>query len=374
VSTGRVPLPQSYEGLRLQAQAALHAGDLPAATDLYRRVLDSLSRLGAGVRERRPDLHEIEAQTRMQLYDLLGFEGRHAEAIEVLAPLVTSHPDQSDLWRGAIAVARIAKGEVDAGLAQLQDLAQAQPDDARRWLVLGSEARLEGQREHSQSALDRALVAARDAAPELQANIHHERFFLLRDLGRMDEAAAAWERAIELDPSRQDSVSEVYTMLTEAGRYSDALSYVARDENPLRAGFQRGLIAQRLGQMMEARKEWQAVAETDPAEYDDGHEAWAEAVLRQGNQALLLERLQPLLSGHATPRLLVLTGMALAMNGDTERAGRFFQQAIHIYRRLRPPRQKLDRGDWQLLTTLVRDDKVKEALKAYFVVIETLWS
>jgi tetratricopeptide (TPR) repeat protein len=265
------------------------------------------------------------------------------------------------------------KGEVDAGLAELRELAEAQPQDARRWWVLGSEARLEGQLELGRSALAHALLAARDAAPELGAVIHYERFLLLRDLGRVEEAVAAWEQAVKLDTRYQDSISQAYAMLTDAGRYSDALAYVARDENPLRAGLQRGLIAQQTGQMIEARKEWKAVAVLDPEQYAGGQEAWAEAVVRLGDPQPLLDRLQVLMTKHGTTRLLVLAGIAQAMNGQVDRAAMLFQQAIQLVRYGRPARQKLDRADWRLLSSVVKDEKAKEALKAYFVVIETLW-
>jgi tetratricopeptide (TPR) repeat protein len=102
-------LSESYEGLLLQAQAASHAGHLDEAAALYRRLVDRLSRLGDRIRERRPDLRQLEEQARGQFYDLLYFEGQYAEAIEVVAPLVASHPQTADVWRSAIAVARVAR-------------------------------------------------------------------------------------------------------------------------------------------------------------------------------------------------------------------------------------------------------------------------
>jgi hypothetical protein len=169
-------------------------------------------------------------------------------------------------------------------------------------------------------------------------------------------------------------VNKVYTMLTDAGRFGEARSYVARDPNPLRAGFQRGLLANLTGNLAEARQEWQAVAQLDPMDYEHGHDCWVEAVLRLGDPEPALEALQfSLLPKHPTPRMFILSGMGWAMRDDDELASVLFQQAINLLRRRRPPKQKLDSADWRLLETLVTDDKIKTALKPYFAVVETVW-
>lgn len=162
-------------------------------------------------------------------------------------------------------------------------------------------------------------------------------------------------------------------MLTDAGRYEEALRYVARDQNPLQAGFQRGLVASLNGKMREARQDWRAVANLDPSEFEYGHDAWVEAVLRLGDPDPALEWLQESLPRYGTARLLVLSGIGWAMRKDPEVAAALFQQAISLLRRRRPPKQKLDRADWQLLDSLVTDEDTKKSLKTYFAVVESLW-
>jgi tetratricopeptide (TPR) repeat protein len=189
----------------------------------------------------------------------------------------------------------------------------------------------------------------------------------------LDDATAAWEEAVALHPDVGDTVREVYTMFTDVGRYSDARRYVARDGNALRAGYQRGLIAYLTANPVEARQEWQAVADLDPREHQDGHDAWVEAVLRLSDPDPALEQLQVLLEKNPTPRLIILSGIAWAMRGDQELASALFQQAINLSRRQRPPRKKLDGADWRLLNSLVADDELKATLKPYFAVVETLW-
>jgi tetratricopeptide (TPR) repeat protein len=192
-------------------------------------------------------------------------------------------------------------------------------------------------------------------------------------MGRVDDALEAWEAALDSEPEAEATINDVYEMLTEVGRYSEALEYVARDENDLQADFQRGLIASLTGKLYDAREAWRRVAEKDPDEYDYGHEAWVESVLRMGDEEKALEWLQGGLARHGSPRLFVLAGIAWAMHGDASLAARLFQQAINAVRHERPPRQKLESADWRLLETLVSDQETKKALKTYFAVVETLW-
>jgi tetratricopeptide (TPR) repeat protein len=368
------PLPDSYEGLLSRAQVTANSGDVLQAIELYRRVTEKLSRLSDRVLDRRPQLRGYHVQARLELANLLRFEGRHAEAIEVIEVLLESDPEKADRWRQELAILRLSKGETETGLAELRTLAQEEAEDAERWLVYGAEARIEGQFGESQAALEQGLdIASGDQDPEMLAELCYQQFELYRQLGRLDEATAAWEQAVEHNAEITVSIQEVYAMLTDAGRYSDALRYVERDENALLAGLQRGLIANLTGRPGEARQEWERVAALDPTEFDYGHEAWVECVLRLGDSEPALEWLQDYLPRYGTPRLLVLSGIGWAMRDDSELAAGLFQQAISLLRRLRPPKQKLDSADWHLLDSIVDDEEIKAPLKSYFAVIETPW-
>lgn len=368
------PLSGSYESILQQARAAYRAGDVESAIELYHRLTTRLSSLSQRVFDRRPELEGLHLQVSVELAKLLALEGRFAEAMEDLERAIDSLPDATHILRREIAILLNTKGEAEKGLAELQALAEERSDSVWSWIVLGSEARLEGQFVESEAALARALdVAERDGDPEIVAEAQYHRFMLMRDMKRPDEAIAAWEAAASADADVKDTVHEVYEFLTEAGRYTEALRYVARDENGLRAGLQRGLVAELTGDRRQARQEWQAVAQLDPEEYDSGHEAWVEAVLRLGNPDPALEALQELLRHYASPRLLVLSGIGWAMRGDGELASGLFQRAINLLRRMRPPQQKLDSADWRLLDSLVDDEELQTAVKPYFAVIERIW-
>jgi tetratricopeptide (TPR) repeat protein len=368
-------LPGSYEDLFFRAQALAQAGEPGQSIDLFSHLLERLGRLNENVLAHRPGLRNVQLRTCLELTGLLQSEGRYAEAIEVEGRLLQTHPDRSRLWRRDLAVLRMAGGEVDRGIAELQALAAEDPDDAWNWIVLANEARIEDRFAESQSAYAQALgavgrVEESKKDPKLLAEIHFGRFRLNEAMGRPDEAVAAWEEALTVEPTVKDTIRSVYQMLTAAGRYEQAQEYVARDGNALRAGLQRGIIAELTGHPEQATKEFQELAALDPMKFEQGHDCWAEAVLRQKNPEPLLEQLRQLLSRHGSLRLLVLAGIAWAMHGDRELAQGLFEQSVGLLRRSRPAKQKLDSADWRLLASLVSDEAIKTALKPYFAVVE----
>ncbi len=365
-------LPGSYEDLVIQAAAALDAGDLDTSIAIQYRLLDRLSRLSERVLARRPELHDLHRQVRLDLKENLVRKKQPGEAVEVMEVLLHTHPEQSAIWRTEIAMLHILNEDVETGLAGLEALTRDYPDQIAPWLLLADEARIAGYLDRSQAALDRAQQCDAHGDEGLVGFLNYVRFHLLRDLGQIDEALAAWEEALTHDPERAETVREVYAMLTEAGRYDEALSYVARDENRIQAAYQRALIASLQGRTEEAEQGWQEVAEMDPDEYEYGHDAWVEAVLRLGDPDPALEWLHEALPEVATARLLTLTGMGWAMRGDVEVAGTSFQTAINMGRIRQPQQQKLDSAEWRLLDSLVDDDEIKAPLKSYFAVIETL--
>ena len=366
-------LPDSYEGIHERARALLQSGDTEGALALYRRLTDRLNRLSDRILDRRPQLRDLHRQARLELINLLAGEGRYAEAMDAELVLLKTHPDEADTWQRDLAILRIAKGKVDDGLAELREQAEEAPDKPERWLVLAVENRLAGRLRDSQEALDQALAGCSEDDDVSLVNTQFQRFLLFKEMRQVDDALAAWEEALSQNAEVVSTVREVYAMLTDEGRYKDALLYVARDPNPLQSGYQRGLLASLTGKPGEAKDEWRKVAKLDPGESEYGHDAWVEAVLRLGDPEPALEWLQESLPEYGTPRLLVLSGIGWAMRKDVELAKALFQQAINLMRRQRPPKQKLDRADWQLLDSLVTDDETKEPLKPYFAVVATLW-
>jgi tetratricopeptide (TPR) repeat protein len=347
---------------------------LDGAISLHRRLVQKLEKLSDRVLARRPELRDMELQARQELSEMLRLHGRFAEAIEVKEVLLETHPERASDWRRDLAVLRISKGEVETGLTELRTLAEEDPEDMWRWVALGAESRREGRFAESQEALDQALMLGGEGSdPKDLASVHYQRFLLFKEMGSLDDAVAAWDSAVGLEPEVGSTVREVYDMLTSAGRFSEARRYVDRDDNELQAGFQRGLLAHLSGSEAQAKREWRAVAELDPEGFESGHDAWAEAVLRLGDPEPALERMDRLLGRYGSARLSTMAGIAWAMHGDEQQAQKAFDQTIDILRRYRPPKHKLDSADWRLLDSLVADDELKRVLKPYFAVVETIW-
>ena len=285
----------SDAGMLNRAQAAYQAGTLHQAITLHQRVLDRLGRLSDRILDRRPELRDMHRQAGLDLVNLLGVEGRYAEAIEVTENLALRFPGDQDAWRRDLAMLRLAKGEADRGLSELEALANEEPEDVWNWIRLANESRIEGRFAESQAALDRAMDVAVSADPEVVAEVHYQRFLLLKEMGQIDDAVAAWELALGANSDVAGQVRDVYVMLTDAGRYDEALGYVERDANQMQAGFQRGLIRNLGGDLVGAKQEWQSVADLDPEGFESGHDAWVEAVLRLGDPVPALEFLQEFL-------------------------------------------------------------------------------
>ncbi len=371
------PLPDSYEALLLQARALQQEpGQVPQSIAQYEHLIDKLARLSDKILDRRPALRDMRKQAIAEVIPLLRWERRFYDALDKARTLLAIDPEREALWRRDVASIRIEMGEEEAGVAELQALAEEVPADPWSWLTLGHEARLLGRFFESQAALERGLEAARSSADnaEALATAHYERFQVFKETRRWDEAVDAWEQAVALAPEAADNtVPQVYTMLTDAGLYNMARTYVDRDKNPLRAGLQRGLLDQLTGKPVDAMQSWRQVAEMDPAEHEGSAEAWAEAVLRLGAPHRVTERFEELVDAFPSTRLLVLVGIAWAMQGDREAARDYLERAIFFLRRGRPPKQKLDSSDWRLLTSLVSDGQVRAALRPLFAVVEMTW-
>lgn len=366
-------LSGSYEDLFGRAELMARSGDIAGAIEVYQRLYERLWRLSDRVLDRRSDLSEMRSAVVPTLIQLLLWEGRFSEAIEIKEGQIETDPEQAARYRRELASLQIQKGDVETGLAGLRAQADKDPGDIWTWIVLGAELRVEGRFAQSREALTRALEVGQEHDNLGLASVYYNLFLLYKEMGQLDQAVEAWENLVKVDPEAAESVRDVYAMLTDAGRYSQALEFVARHENPLEAGYQRGLIASLTGRIEQAHREWKGVAAMDPLEFEYGYDAWVESMLRTGEIDGALEWLQDHLSEHGSVRLMVLSGIGWAMKEDAEVASALFQQAIRMMRTERPPKTKLDGADWRLLDSLVRDEQVKTSLKHHFAVIETLW-
>lgn len=362
-------LEGSYEAILGQARGLYQDGELEGAIAQYRRLVDRLARLSDRVLERRPSLREMRVSAILELGQVLEWEGRIAEAMELKRRLVELAPEEELFWKRHLAVLRVRKGEVDAGLAELRALAETDPEDLAGWNTLATHLRLAGRLDKAEEVLERAL-AIPEQDLEVRGQVHLNRALVYRALGRVDDALTAFEEAVQDSPDLVETVPEMVDLLIKVGRLDEALAYVERDTDELRRGLYRGIVLARQGEPDRARAAWAEVHETDPATSEGSRAAWLEATLRLGDPDAGLERFEELLAGEPSARLFLLGGMGWAMKGELEPARVGFRVALEAMSRDYPPVYRFDSKDWRLLDQLVDAPEVKAQLKPHFAVVD----
>ena len=113
-------------------------------------------------------------------------------------------------------------GDYRQALAMEQTLVAERPDDARAWWRLGAVQLALGDHQAALDSLDRSAKLA--DLPEA----HEGRGYVLRELQRFAEAAEAYQRSIELDPSRPGGYVGLAVLLARERRYPQALATYER--------------------------------------------------------------------------------------------------------------------------------------------------
>ncbi|MEA3345618.1 MAG: hypothetical protein U9Q78_05150 [Chloroflexota bacterium] len=360
-------LQDSYQDLYTQARTARLDGRHEEAITAYKRIIERLSELSAETLEERPDLEELLHETAEELMEVLRWERRYDEGIELEEKLIALFPQEELVRRTEIANMTIERGQVEEGLSLLEEIAQEDADNIWGWITLGAQHLWLRRYEEGETYLQRA-VEIEEAADEDLAFAYRYLFQLYKEQDRFEEAVAAWEKARDLNPETSSTLPEVYRMFIEAGDFKQAHSYLRREQNRLRYLFHLGLIDHQRGDEYSAQRQWQRLADMDPDNYDEGHDEWAEASLRMGLVQQALNELAYLVNqGEINPRRMMLLGLAWAMAGDADRAKSALDGAVMILDHSRPRRNKLRRKDWRLFEELVGDEEMLEALEDYFM-------
>ncbi len=359
-------IPGSYEDLIEQARRARAAGRMDQAIELYNRVIDRISKVQAQMTARDDQLHEHLTLAADELQGILDWEGEHTQARELCLRMAELDPSNRSLWRRRAASERVHAGEVEEGLAEIRELMREEPEDFWHPLELAVRLLDLGRYSEAEEALAEAAQRARD--DEARALIEWTRFRALREQGRRIEAAQAWERARLLDPFYRQAVESVYRMFLEADDYENALLYLDLEENALLAGYYRGLIAHRRGDTKAAKKIWTQVTKRRPGDFKTGWEAWALALLRLGDQENAHRFLSELVKrGHVTVYSTLSLALVCAAMGDLPATQKNLEHALHLHRLTLHPRALLPAEWWRDFDELTSDEKVKRAIRKYFV-------
>ena len=175
--------PSAAEIAMAAGRAALEAGRLDAAGAHFRRAAA---------------LEPASPAPLMELSNLLSARGRRAEAEQYLRRARDARPDDPVALH-VIGEGLRTAGRRDEALASYRDASRIDPDFAPAYVGIGA-ALLDAERyEEALEALERGISLGADEATA--ATAHYLAGRTLLGLGRDDEAAARFERAIERDPS-----------------------------------------------------------------------------------------------------------------------------------------------------------------------------
>jgi len=356
----------SYEYIYALAESNLARGDFETAQANYQRLSERLSKLKPVILERRPELRNLLVLSLARQAEIHHIRGEFEQALENYEQAMEIAPATRDRWQRELAQVRIDMGEEEAGLDMLRAQAIAHPGDYEFWLTIGVEAEALGRLEEAEENLRRAARTASRPDGKTQAGLALFDFY--REQGRVEEALAAWNQAWESNDQDSGYVFPLYQMMWEAGDLERSRDYLEQEKNPLRKGYHQGLLAASEGDSDEATKQWKRVAKMSPLEYDEGHDAWAEAALRVGHspQEVIGSLSAVLEAGDFTPRGLLLQAIAEARIGHTEHAQEVLEIARNIGLRSRPRAERLPAAHWVLLDELVADDEIKAQLQPLF--------
>ncbi len=356
----------SYEYIYALAESSLARGDIETAQANYHRLSERLSKLKPVVLERRPELRNLLVLSLGKQAEIHHIQGEFEQALEIYEQVIDIAPETKDRWQRDMALVHIDLGEAEEGLDMLRAQAIAHSGESELWLAIGVEAEALGRLDEAEENLQRASRTA--STPDDKSQAYLALFDFYREQGQIEEALAAWDQAWEGDGHDSGYVFPLYQMMWEAGDLERSREYLKQEKNPLRKGFHQGLLAASEGDSDEATKQWKRVAKMNPLEYDEGHDAWAEAALRVdhspeeviGSLSAVLE------AGDFTPRGLLLQAIAEARIGHTEHAQEVLEIARNIGLRSRPRAEKLPAVHWALFDELVADEEIKSQLRHFF--------
>lgn len=356
-------LSDSYETIYERALMLFANREWERAVEEYERILNRLGKLSPETRAKHEHLEKLFDSTCFELILLLSRLEADDQIMEILGRLMDIAPDKQSVWRFEMAQYRIRKGEVDRGLAELQALADEEPDEPFIELNLGRSYRDKESYGEAISHFSRAIELADEA--EAKASGYQGLFLVYIATGQLEKAAESWKSAVALDDSLEDAISQLYDAYLGNGDMQGARTLIIQDKNPLRRGLYAGMADYLDGDTEAAEQQWRKVVRREINEESECVESWVEAGLRLGETRLVIDTIFPFLSdGNVNFRSAVLLGIALAMQGETARADSCFYAVRQDF--VWKIDGQLPAEYWELMDDLVPDEEVKTSLRHHF--------
>jgi tetratricopeptide (TPR) repeat protein len=422
----RAQVQQAYDRARAHPRDAEASGRLGMLLDLYNRPDD------ATICYQRA--HQLEPDSFQWMYYLGSLQarlGRHSDAVRTLRVALSLQPDYLPA-RLKLAESLFASGDAGASDALYSAIVREHPDAAEAYFGLGrislsrgrtADARSEfrkacelfptyGAAHYQLAQVDRKLGKVDESQQEIGLYLQHrtlvppvddplrdelrqldraapsllDRGIELKEAGRIQDAIAAHERALQLDPKLVRAHINLITLYGETGDYEKAEEHyqAAVKLNPdqfpdayydhgvllmkegkladAEAAFRKaleinpryadahnnlGFLLERQGKIAEAVEQYRAAAEEEP-DFRRAHFNLGRILVAEGKYQEGIEQLRQTLTStdENTPSYLYALGAAYGRSGDQQNALRYLHQAHE---------QAAAQGQTQLLSEIDKD-------------------
>jgi len=369
-----MPPTTDYQALHLQARKAHQQGDNQAAIAQYSRLVSRLLGRKPAILQKRPELLALLADAASELIEILRWEGDYGPAIALQERLLPLFPDRAQALRLHAANLKLEAGQREAGLDELREIAEADPQNIWGWIALGSGYLWLQRYQESEEFLRRAATLE-GAATDDRALAWKLLFDLYDVQARVQEAVDAWEQAYHLDPELRSTLPELCAAVIDHGHYPIAEEYIRQVDSRPRRLYCMGLLHTATIQVTEAGRAWTELLEAGPAQSQEGYDEYAEAAVRALLPARGLEVIEPLIQrGEVNYRRLLIAGLAYAQQRIINRATGTLDVALRMADLQRPRRTRSGAGRRifderaRILYGQIRlDPDVRRMLERYFI-------
>jgi len=162
----------------------------------------------------------VNKRSRTQDIDRLLAEGRFADVVALVEPLVREDPDFDLAWR-ALGFARLQQGDVPGAAKALRTALRLAPDAADAHYYMGSLLLREGKPQEALGYFGRATDLKRDYAVA-----YYSQAECLKRLGDANGAVDALRKALGCRPYMAEAHRELGRLLAEGGHKADALQHL----------------------------------------------------------------------------------------------------------------------------------------------------
>lgn len=320
--------------LNLQRAAVEHynASENKEGIAVQGQLVEELFGLGLNALLAQPKLHAFLQDVVNQLVDRLRWDGLYDQAIGFQQRLEEFFPESVDVVRLGKANLLVESGQEQAGLAQMHQLLERDPENF--WILtnLGAAHLWLNQFDQAEQVFKQAATLT--TVRKVDRAIAQKYLFDLYSLqeGRADEAETAWREGCRLDSKMRGLLPQVIRQMVYWREYKRAYQLLSHEKDRVRKLFYQGLIIEEQGNTKEASGYWRSILLDIPfADLKTGQDEYAEACIRLVNPTMAVMILEPLVEANQVNYFrLVILGLAWAQKVAGNRAAWYLNHALRL--------------------------------------------